>query len=344
MPKLRCYHFLGVLCAFMVTAFSWLMLCLNSVPASPEEVSKHTQGDNSIALQNEITRVIERVLPAYVFIGGGSGVIISADGYLLTNYHVVGASRRWLVYRTDGKDYQAEVVGYNPRGDLALLKIKGVDDLPFLRLGDSDKLRVGQTVLAIGNPFGLGIQDLNPSVSLGIISALHRYQAGDLLGRGEYADAIQTDTPINPGNSGGPLINLKGALVGINGRIEGVLPFVRANTGIGYAIPVNQIRKFLPYLKKGGKVSLGQISGLSLSQERVADSGAKVIQVRRGSQAYKLGIKRDDIIIEMAGETIQTCNRFWGILAGLPAGEKVTLKLKRGNELIEVITTLEERD
>ncbi len=310
-------------------------------PTKPDQEQGYQQ---ALALQNKITSVIEKVLPCYVFIGGGSGVIISSDGYVLTNYHVVGMSRRWILYHPDGSAHKAEIIGYDPQGDLALLKIQEANNLPFLNLGDSDKLRIGETVLAIGNPFGLGIHDLNPSVTLGIISALHRYQAGDYVGRGEYADAVQTDTAINPGNSGGPLINLQGELVGINGRIESELPFVRANTGIGYAIPANQIKKFLPYLKKGGKVWHGHIDGLGLSPKRVENGGVKIARVRRGSQARELGFRPNDVIIEVAGEAINHHNRLLGIIASLPAGASITLRIKRADEIIKVTTVLEEKE
>ncbi len=330
----------GLICLILVLS----VLYSPSQEPFSKTADKNAATNPTLEQQTQITSIIDQVIPTYVFVGGGSGVIISEDGYVLTNYHVIGTNKRWMVYGTNEKSYQAEVVGYDPQGDLALLKIKESDKLPFIKLGDSDGLQTGQPVLAIGNPFGLGIQDLIPSVTLGIISALHRYQEGDLAGRAEYADAIQTDTPINPGNSGGPLINLKGELVGINGRIEGELPFVRANTGIGYAIPANQIKKFLPYLKKGGKVFHGQIGGLSFSPERVASGGVKIAGVRRGTQAREIGLKQNDILIEIAGEKVNHYNRALGIIASLPAGESITLKIRRAEEIITVTTILEERE
>ena len=144
-----------------------------------------------------LRQLAERLARAYVFIGGGSGVLISADGLMLTNHHVAGASRRWQV-RVGTQLYQADVLGSDPRGDIMLLQLRAARDLPFIAFADSDALVVGQRVIALGNPFGTAEATGEPTVTTGIISALHRFQ-------GSYSDAIQTDAPINPGNSGGPL-------------------------------------------------------------------------------------------------------------------------------------------
>jgi len=179
-------------------------------------------------IQKKLLAVCERVKPAYVFFGNGSGVCISADGWVLTNFHVSGDRNGQTVRMTGGKRYTADVVGFDPNGDIALCKIKDARELPFCELGDSDQLQVGQYVIAVGNPFLLGSGSWEPSIAFGIVSALHRY-----MDNPGYFDAIQTDAQINPGNSGGPLITLDGKVVGINGRIDIKRFMNRVNTGIG---------------------------------------------------------------------------------------------------------------
>ncbi|MEK7449593.1 MAG: trypsin-like peptidase domain-containing protein [Planctomycetota bacterium] len=229
----------------------------------------------ALNLQQKIIQVSEKVIPAYVFIAGASGVLVSPDGYVLTNYHVVANSVKWDVFRADGKSYEAERIGCDPTGDIALLKIKDAKELPYLEFGDSDTLEVGQPVIVVGNPFTIGISDLEPTVTFGLISALHRFQ-------NDYSDAIQTDAAINPGNSGGPLITLDGKIVGINGKLETEIGFIFANTGIGYAIPANQIKRFLPKLKTEGQVVHAEITGLRVEPIQATEnsrSSIKVIEV-----------------------------------------------------------------
>lgn len=292
-------------------------------------------------LQQQIIQVTQKVVPSYVFVGGGSGVLISSDGYILTNYHVVGPSVKWDVTLTNGRTYNAERVGYDKEGDIALLKIKDGKDLPYLELGDSDNLKVGQPVIAVGNPFAIGYADpnANPTVTFGFISALHRFE-------GNYNDAIQTDTPINPGNSGGPLITLDGKVVGINGKIEMRFQIIKANTGIGYAIPVNQIKRFLPKLKNGGEVYHGYLSGLTLEPvlpDETSAGGVKVTAVEKDSEADKIGFQKGDCIIKINEYPIYNFRRFYGVVGAYPAGEKVTLTVKRGDETITVSAVLEAR-
>jgi len=174
--------------------------------------------------------------------GGGSGVLISPEGYALSNFHVVkpaGAAMKCAL--NDGQLYDAVVVGVDPVGDVALIKMIGRDDFPFAKMADSDKVRLGDWCFAVGNPFLLAT-DFQPTVTYGIVSGVHRYQypAGTLL---EYADCIQTDASINPGNSGGPLFNANGDLIGINGR-GSFEKRGRVNVGVGYAISINQIKHF----------------------------------------------------------------------------------------------------
>ncbi|MEK7447949.1 MAG: trypsin-like peptidase domain-containing protein [Planctomycetota bacterium] len=288
--------------------------------------------------QAQISGVIEQVLPAYVFIGGGSGVIISEDGYVLTNYHVVGSSKKWHIYDVNGNIYTARRLGYDSYGDVALLKIESTEKLPYLEIGDSDSLKTGQPVIAIGNPFGQGTSDLIPTVNFGIISALHRFH-------GPYSDAIQTDAPINPGNSGGPLVTLDGKLIGLNGSIDFRFEFIKVNTGIGYAIPVNQIKKFLPYLKSGGQVDHGYIEGLIIPFPGYyqASAGAKVTTVKSGSQAAGLKIRAGDEIIKIDEYDLTTANRFHSILGTYPAGAEVQFTIRRQDKIFKIKTTLEAR-
>ena len=191
----------------------------------------------------------------------GSGFIISKDGYIFTNYHVVEKSDKILVKLSDGKEYEATIVGKDKNTDIALLKIKQRNSLPVAILGDSAKLRVGDWVIAIGNPFGL-----NQTVTAGIVSA-----KGRVIGAGPYDDFIQTDASINPGNSGGPLFNLAGEVVGINTAI------VAQGQGIGFAIPINMANQILPDLKTKGKVARGW---LGVSIQDITEDIAKSLKLK----------------------------------------------------------------
>jgi len=292
------------------------------------------------ALEQALVDAVRRAVPAFVFIGGGSGVCISADGWILTNYHVligpVGPAtegQQWRVVFPGGARYFADVAGYSLRGDLALLKIREASGLPFAELGDSDALVVGQHVFAVGNPFMLGSRIWEPSVSFGIVSAVHRFQEG-------YSDAIQTDAQINPGNSGGPLFTMDGKVVGINGRIA--LKYGnRVNSGIGYAIPAAQIRRFLPKLKAGGRVYHGFVDGLQIADPDAAGgvygTGVLVTGVyesefgREPTPAQKAGFRPGDLIVRVAGARTFNTRRFHGILGTYPAGSTVTMTVRRAD-------------
>jgi S1-C subfamily serine protease len=293
-----------------------------------------------LALKEEkaFTEVVKRSLPAYVFIGGGSGVVISADGEILSNHHVIESSKRWQV-RIGERTYSAEVVGKDPRGDLALLRIKNVTNLAHVAFADSDKLKVGQPVVAVGNAFATAEGLSEPGVTCGILSALHVFM-------GNYSDAIQTDAPVNPGNSGGPLLTLDGRLAGINGMIETRFS-QRANTGIGLAIPANQIQRFLPVLRaaKGSNVFHGFIRGLignAEEEEGTTMTGAEVKKVRAGSTAEKLGIAAGDRIVSLNEYRLLNFSRFLGVLGTYPAGSEVKLVFAHGQTTNTVNTTLEQ--
>jgi serine protease Do len=198
--------------------------------------------------------------------GGGSGVVISPDGYALTNFHVASPSGTALKCgMADGQIYDAVIVGLDPTGDVALLKLFGRDDFPSAPLGDSDQVEVGQWCFAVGNPFLLAT-NLQPTVTYGIVSGVHRYQypSGTLL---EYADCIQTDASINPGNSGGPLFDAAGRLIGINGRAS-FEKRGRVNVGVAYAVSINQIKNFLGALRGGLIVDHATLGALAASDQQ----------------------------------------------------------------------------
>ncbi|MCX7806100.1 MAG: trypsin-like peptidase domain-containing protein [Planctomycetota bacterium] len=294
---------------------------------------------NARDAQRALGALIEKLSRSFVFIGGGSGVLISPDGWFLTNHHVAGSSKRWMV-RVGGRLYKAELAGTDPRGDVALLKIEGASGMPFVELGDSDAVRVGQQVIAIGNPFGLAGADGDPTVTIGIVSCLHRFNEG-------YSDAIQTDAAVNPGNSGGPLFTLDGKLVGINGQIATRFG-QRSNTGIGLAIPSNQIARFLPLLKdaRGGIVFHGLVRGIRWKGDAddSMQDGAEVAETAAGSVAEKIGLKKGDVITAVDGAKVQNPFRFNGIIGTYPAGAELTLTVKRGATVETLKAKLEKFD
>ncbi len=303
-----------------------IALCVLT-PLAAQSVEESRAG----ALEELVENIAAEVTPAFVFIGGGSGVLISPDGYMLTNHHVAGGQARWTVFLTGGRQYTAEVVGNDSWGDITLLKLEGASDLPYVELGSSDDLSLGEYVFAVGNPFALGNQDFEPTVTLGVVSAIHRYYAN-------YSDAIQTDTSINPGNSGGPLFTMEGELVGINGMISTRFG-ARVNSGVGFAIPSAQIERFLPRLKAAGgaEVRHGRIDGLDL--EDAGDGrGALVAAVRRRSNAARAGFQRGDRLIAVGDYPIVNARRAEGFILSWPAGSTVALTVDRdgAEEVLEV--------
>ena len=254
----------------------------------------------------------------------GSGFVISKDGYIFTNYHVVEKADEILIKLSDEREYEAKVVGRDKNTDIALLKIEPENSLPVARLGDSSKLRVGDWVMAIGNPFGL-----SQTVTAGIVSA-----KGRVIGAGPYDDFIQTDASINPGNSGGPLFNLSGEVVGINTAI------VAQGQGIGFAIPVNMAKTILPDLKEKGKVIRGWL-GVSVQDitEDIAKNlklkdqkGALVADVFKGDPADRAGIEPKDVIIAVNGRPVKDTHDLLRAVAEKNVGQTVKVTVLRNEK------------
>lgn len=269
--------------------------------------------------------------------GGGSGVIIDSAGYGLTNFHVVSEmleTRRGYGGLDDGNLYPLRVLGIDPGGDVAMFKLEGRERFEAAPLGDASDLALGQWVAAIGNPFLLA-EDYTPTITLGIVSGLHRYQAGEenLL---EYADCIQVSTSINPGNSGGPLFDMHGRVVGINGR-GSFEERGRVNVGLGYAITINQIRRFMPGLRAGLLVEHG-----TLGATVQAHAGELIFNaVQQLSPAEKAGIELGDVLLEAGGRPLRTANDFNNAVAVLPANWPLRLKVRREQSEFERTARLE---
>ncbi|HBB16430.1 MAG TPA: peptidase [Syntrophus sp. (in: bacteria)] len=267
----------------------------------------------------------------------GSGFIITSDGYIFTNNHVIEQADKIIVKLSDGKEYEAKAIGKDAKTDIALIKIKTADSLPVADTGDSDKLRVGDWVMAIGNPFGL-----EQTVTAGIVSA-----KGRVIGAGPYDNFIQTDASINPGNSGGPLFNMEGKVIGINTAI------VAQGQGIGFAIPINMAKTILPDLKAKGKVTRGWL-GVSVQDitEDIAKniklkdrSGTLINDVFKGDPADKAGLKSGDVITEINGKKIKDTHELLIIIAAFRVGETVKIKILRdGQEKSVSITVAERKD
>src|SRR5262245_49427559 len=248
--------------------------------------------------------------------GNGSGVLIDDEGYALTNWHVTSAARSPLLKcgLPDGIIYDAVLVGLDRVGDVALIKLlpkKDGDKFPFAKMGDSDKLKAGDWALAMGNPFSLAT-DFTPTVTFGLVSGVHRYQypAGTLL---EYTDCIQTDTSINPGNSGGPLFNMDGELIGINGRIS-LEKRGRVNSGVGYAISINQIKNFMGHLRAGLDADHASL-GATVYEKFEAETGTMVVgSILEDSDARRRGLDRDAELVAFAGRPMGNVNEYKNVL------------------------------
>lgn len=267
--------------------------------------------------------------------GRGSGFIIDQSGYIVTNNHVVGRADDVTVQLADGREFSAKVVGTDPQTDLALLKVEAGERLPALSWGDSDKLRVGEWVLAMGNPFGLG-----GTATAGIVSA-----RGRQIGAGPYDDFIQTDAPINPGNSGGPLFDSSGGVIGINTAIYSPSG---ANAGIGFAVPSALAQQVITQLRESGRVERGWL-GVSLQRldEELAGAvgvpgrkGALVAGVQEDSPAARAGLQPGDVVVGFNGKPVEAPRDLVEAVGMAKPGAQARLALLRNGERVEQAVTL----
>jgi serine protease Do len=264
----------------------------------------------------------------------GSGVIVDPKGYVVTNNHVVAGADEIVIKLKNGEEVDAKIVGRDPKTDIALLKTTEGDDYPALKLGDSEKLKVGEWVLALGNPFGL-----NDTVTAGIVSA-----KGRIIGAGPYDNFIQTDASINPGNSGGALVDMEGRLVGINTAI------VAHGQGIGFAIPVNMVRTVMEQLRTKGKVVRGWLGvyiqpvtkELAESLDLEENAGALVSKVVKDSPADDAGIKRGDVIVEFDGKKVKDSISLPRMVAATEVGTEVDMVVVRKGREKELTVKLGE--
>ncbi|HET7695725.1 MAG TPA: trypsin-like peptidase domain-containing protein [Vicinamibacterales bacterium] len=289
-------------------------------PMMSDPLFRYFFGDDIYAPRNRVAQSL------------GSGVVVSSDGYIMTNNHVIGSSNAQVsVVLPDRRELRARIIGVDEATDIALLKVDA-RGLPVLPWGDSSKLRVAEWVLAIGNPF-----QLNQTVTLGIVSALGRN-----VGINVYEDFIQTDAAINPGNSGGALINARGELVGIN---TAIFSETGGYQGIGFAVPSNLARHVMDDLLKHGEVQRGTIPGISIANltTQIAEQlgapntrGALVNQISPRAEAYQAGLRADDIITSFNGRTVEDASALMRMLADSKVGTAARLEILRESRRLEV--------
>ncbi len=276
----------------------------------------------------------------------GSGFLISPDGYILTNDHVAGNAKEITVTMTSGEKYQAEIVGTDLVSDISLLKING-KDLPYVHLGNSDDVIIGEWVIAFGNPFGLFDISDKPTVTVGVVSATKMNLRGQ-EGR-VYRGMIQTDAAINSGNSGGPLVNAAGEVIAVNAVI---FTPNQGNIGLGFAIPINRVKTIVAELKKEGKVEREYWTGLEIQavDQRIARyfgldkaEGVIISDVKRGSPADRAGFKVGDIVLTVNGERIVDDEAMVSILNDFRVGDVLKIKVLREKKTLELSLRLEKR-
>lgn len=299
----------------------------SSVPAQADEPIKLDPALESV--EQARIAAIDRARPSAVSVfvpgggGGGSGVLISPEGYALTNFHVTSPAGTFMrCGLSDGKVYDAVLVGLDPVGDLAMIRLLGRDDFPYATMADSLQARPGDWCMVIGNPFLLAT-NLQPTVTWGILSGVGRYQypSGTLL---EYADCLQTDASINPGNSGGPIYNAQGEVLGIVGRCS-FEKRGRVNVGVGYAISINQAKNFLGYLRSGRIVDHATL-GATVTTD--PDGGVVVSNILESSDAYRRGLRYNAQILEIDGRPVTTANDVQNVLGTLPSQWRVNVTFR----------------
>ncbi len=279
--------------------------------------------------------------------GLGSGVIIDAKGYILTNEHVIKDADKITVTLPDEREFKGEVRGTDPRSDLAVVKISA-HHLPVVKLGDSDEVKIGQWAIAIGNPFGFAVQSPEPTVTVGVVSALHRSLPRTSQRDRAYTDLIQTDAAINPGNSGGPLVNLKGEVIGIN---VAIFTTSGGYQGVGFAIPINVARNVVGRLIEGKRVLYGWL-GINVQDldENLATyfglpdrEGVLVAKVLEGSPAQKGGFKDGDLIRTFNGKKIKDVNQLLKEVGRTQVGKKVKVDIIRDKSQMTLEVEIGER-
>ena len=341
------------------------------------------QDSISLSRQNAITQAIDKVSPAVASINvvqlkeystqsfsndpffrylfpyelhrervksAGSGVVISADGYVITNHHVIEDALEIVVTLPGGKEYTADIIGYDEVTDLALIKLDG-KNFPFAKVGDSDKLIIGEWAVALGNPFGLFDVNDEPTATAGIISAVNM-DFGVLESAGRvYQDMIQTDAAINPGNSGGPLINSVGEVIAINTFIFSGSNYSQGSIGIGFAIPINKAMSIAEELQNFGRIDRTYSTGIQVRpmNERIANylgvpfkHGAIVVDVEQNSAAKNAGIKVSDIIVSVNGVRVNSATDIKNFIQNndLRSGDKIKLRIYRDGKYAVVILKL----
>lgn len=340
------------------------------------EHRQNTNNDITSSRQNAITQTVEKISPSIVGInvteireykdpfgnffgddpffrqffgnrnmkqevhGLGSGYIISDDGYIVTNDHVVGNASKVVVTMTNGEHFDAKIIGKDQTSDIAVLKIEK-NGLPFVTFGNSDDVLIGEWVIALGNPFGLFEVNQKPTVTVGVVSATKmKLNAGE---NRFYRNMIQTDAAINSGNSGGALVNSIGELIGMNTLIYTGNSYSTGSIGLGFAIPVNKVKRIVDKLKKDGKIDRNYDIGVRLQtvDENIANyfklknvQGAIVVSLDKNGSASDAGIKAEDIITEVNSEKISSDYDFWAVVTDMNIGDKIKVKiLRRGEEL-----------
>ncbi|MCI0700180.1 MAG: trypsin-like peptidase domain-containing protein [Planctomycetia bacterium] len=334
---------LHLLAASLVVAGA-ATLFLSSALAAPVEVDKVV-----LDAQAERIAAIKKVHPAVVAVcirggqGVGSGVIIDPEGYALTNFHVVQATGPLMqAGLANGQLYDAVVCGIDKVGDVAVIKLLPKEKgkaFPYVQLGDSDKVRAGDWSLAMGNPFSLAM-DFTPTVTYGIISGVNRYQPPEGKGLLEYTDCIQIETSINPGNSGGPLFNMKGELIGINGR-GSFEKRGRVNSGVGYAISINQIKNFMGHLRAGIDTDHATLGADVRTLSEDAELSQMVVrQVLEESDAFRRGLTEGDQLMNFGGRAMTSTNQYKNILGIFPKEWRVPLTVRRKSTRQEMLVRL----
>src|SRR6056297_470458 len=338
--------------------FRWPLLCLfaffacggvtfadtpvGSIAATSDAANNaSTIARNVLRAEADRIAAVDKAMPSAVSVfvpggaGGGSGVLISPQGFALTNFHVSSPAGEFMrCGLSDGRIYDAVIVGIDPVGDLAMIKLLGRDDFPVAEFGNSLAAQPGDWCMAIGNPFLLAT-NLQPTVTWGILSGVGRYQypSGTLL---EYGDCLQTDASINPGNSGGPLYDAKGRLLGIIGRCS-FEKRGRVNVGVGYAISARQAQNLLGYLLSGRIVDHATL-GATVATD--PEDGVLVTNILTSSDAYRRGLRYGSEILEIDGRPVLTANDVQNVLATLPANWRVKLSFRDDGRTIDTLVRL----